>query len=72
MVMVEKQYQGYNENSNKCKNFMKIANHALQAEKNELTMVKRRVVFVYPRLQEEQKDNPMRIAEWKKQMVKML
>lgn len=70
MAMVEKQHQGYDENSNKCKNFMKIANHALQAEKG-INYDQKKVVFVYLRLQEEQKDSPMRIAEWKKWTVKM-
>lgn len=50
---------------------MKIADHVVQAGKG-ITYDQKKVVFVFLRLQDEQKDNSMRIAEWKKWMIKML
>lgn len=50
---------------------MKIAYHIVQAG-NRITYDQKEVAFVCPRLQEEQKDNSIRIGEWKKWIVKML
>lgn len=43
---------------------MKIANHVVQAEKG-IKNDQKEGVSVFQRLQEEQKDNPIWITEWK-------